>query len=398
MISRQEKEVDPCTASSHVNFRYLNTPEKLQRMRNLAQVVHSKDKVIADLRKKVDSVMKAEGVMVDPSTHNDLLAIMSAQKDTGSGDTFRSIFWQQQLKAAKLSKKNGMRWHPAMIRWCLYLHHRSSGCYATLRNSGVITLPSERTLRDYRHCFSADFGFSASSDRQLCEAVKSHKPSNLAKYVTVVIDEMYIKAGLVFNKTSGALVGFHDLGEVNNLLGDMERELKNPNTRRPLAKVMLVFMVRGLFTAMKFPYVQFAATSTKGATLFPLFRQVVSRLTRLGLCVVAVTCDGASDNRRLFSLHDTASKMVYKTTNVYSKEQNTIFFFSDPPHLIKTIRNCFQRGKLWVSALHLSFVLMLIFTVQWKPSGLEVCCSVVQAQCWHVHRYSWAIHCTKNQV
>ena len=83
MISRQEKEVDPCTASSHVNFRYLNTPEKLQRMRNLAQVVHSKDKVIADLRKKVDSVMKAEGVMVDPSTHNDLLAIMSAQKDTG---------------------------------------------------------------------------------------------------------------------------------------------------------------------------------------------------------------------------------------------------------------------------------------------------------------------------
>ena len=149
MINRQEKEVDPCAASSHVNFRYLNTPEKLQRMRNLAQVVHSKDKVIADLRKKVDSVMKAEGVMVDPSTHNDLLAIMSAQKDTGSGDTFRSIFWQHQLKAAKLSKKNGMRWHPAMIRWCLYLHHRSSGCYATLRNSGVITLPSERTLRDY---------------------------------------------------------------------------------------------------------------------------------------------------------------------------------------------------------------------------------------------------------
>lgn len=323
--------------------------------------------------------------MVDPSTHNDLLAIMSAQKDTGSGDTFRSIFWQQQLKAAKLSKKNGMHWHPAMIRWCLYLHHRSSSFYATLRNSRVITLPSERTLRDYRHCFSADFGFSALSDRQLCEAVKSHKPSNLAKYVTVVIDEMYIKVGLVFNKTSGALVGFHYLGEVNNLLGDMERELKNPNTRRPLAKVMLVFMVRGLFTAIKFPYVQFAATSTKSATLFPLFRQVVSRLTRLGLCVVAVTCDGASDNRRLFSLHDTASKMVYKTTNVYSKEQNTIFFFSDPPHLIKTIRNCFQRGKLWVSALHLSFVLMLIFTVQWKPSGLEVCCSVVQAQCWHVH-------------
>ena len=161
--------------------------------------------------------------------------------------------------------------------------------------------------------------------------------------------------GLVFNKASGALVGFHDLGEVNDLLSDMEREVKNPNTRRLLAKVMLVFMIRGLFTSMKFPYVQFAANSTKGATLFPLFKQVVNRLTRLDLCVVAVTCDGASDNRRLFSLHDTASKMVYKTRNVYSKEKNTIFFFSDPPHLIKTIRNCFQRGKLWVSILNYKF-------------------------------------------
>ena len=275
MLSRQKKEDDPCAANSHVNFRYLNTPEKLQHMRNLAQLVRAKDKIISDLQKKVDSVLRADSVMVDESTHNDLLAIMSAQKDVGSGENFSSIFWQQQLKAAKLKKKNGMRWHPAMIRWCLYLHHRSSGCYSTLRDSGVITLPSERTLCDYRHCFTADFGFSASSDRQLSEAVKSQTPSHLSKYVTVITDEMYIKAGLVFNKASGALVGFHDLGEVNNLFGDMERELKNPSTRRPLAKVMLVFMVRGLFTPMKFPYVQFAAVSTKGATLFPLFRQVL---------------------------------------------------------------------------------------------------------------------------
>ena len=352
MLSRQEKDVDPCATSSHVNFRYLNTPEKLQRMRNLAQLIRAKDKTISDLRKKIDSILKADSVIVDESTHNDLLAIMSAQKDISSEENFRSIFWQQQLKAAKLRNKKSMRWHPAMIRWCLYLHHRSSGCYATLRDSGVITLPSERTLRDYRHCFTADFGFSASSDHQLFEAVKSQTPSHLSKYVTIVMDEMYIKAGLVFNKASGALVGFHDLGDVNNLFGDMERDLKNPNSRRPLAKVMLVFMIRGLFTPMKFPYIQFAAASTKGATLFPLFRQVVFRLTRLGLRVVAVTCDGASDNRRLFSLHDITCKMVYKTRNVYCKDKSTIFFFSDPPHLIKTIRNCFQRGKLWVSSLH----------------------------------------------
>ena len=61
---------------------------------------------------------------------------------------------------------------------------------------------------------------------------------------------------------------------------------------------MLVFMVRGLFSSLKYPYVKFPASSTKGANLFALFRQVVSRLTRLGLHVLATTCDGASDNRK----------------------------------------------------------------------------------------------------
>lgn len=42
MMNRKEKEVDPCAASSHVNFRYV--PEKLKHMRNLAQAVHVNDK------------------------------------------------------------------------------------------------------------------------------------------------------------------------------------------------------------------------------------------------------------------------------------------------------------------------------------------------------------------
>jgi len=63
---------------------------------------------------------------------------------------------------------------------------------------------------------------------------------------------------------------------------------------------------------------------------------------------MAVTCDGASDNRRLFTLHGKAKSLTYKTVNVYSKASDTVYFISDPSHLIKTIRNCFQRGKLWI--------------------------------------------------
>ena len=58
MLHRQENEVDTCAVSSHVNFQYLSSPEKLQRMRNLAQLVHAKDKIISDQQKKIDSVLK----------------------------------------------------------------------------------------------------------------------------------------------------------------------------------------------------------------------------------------------------------------------------------------------------------------------------------------------------
>ena len=63
------------------------------------------------------------------------------------------------------------------------------------------------------------------------------------------MDEMYIKEGLVFQKSLGALIGYQDLGDINNLLHDAEDQINNPgNHRRPLAKLMLVFMVRGVFT------------------------------------------------------------------------------------------------------------------------------------------------------
>jgi len=144
------------------------------------------------------------------------------------------------------------------------------------------------------------------------------------------------------------LVGYSDLGEINNVLLDYEQHLENSGrTPRPLSKCMLVFMVRGLFTSLKFPYLQYPASSTKGADIFPLLQQAIKHLTRLGLCVVSVTCDGASDNRKMFSMHDPSSTLCYKTANVYRSSLKEIFFISDPPHLIKTIRNCFSRGKLW---------------------------------------------------
>ena len=336
--------------SSHTNYRYLNTPEKIQRMHSLRNAVRLSRRKIRDLQYRLDRLIEVNGVKLDEQTHDGLLSIMKrSQNKSTSNETFSDIFWQQQLKAASVKGKSGMRWHPAMIRWCLYLHHKSSGCYLTLRNSGVLTLPSDRTLRDYKHSSTSRIGFSYELDLELFEAVAKLRPQNLAKYVGLTLDEMHVKEGLCFDKHTGTLIGYSDLGEVNNLLSDYEQQLStSEETPRLLGKCMLMFMVRGLFTNLKFPYVQFPANSTKGANIFPLVRQAIKHLSRLGLHVITVTCDGASDNQRMFSMFNDKATLSYKTVNVFSADRNKVFFISDPPHLIKTIRNCFARGKLWV--------------------------------------------------
>ena len=39
----------------------------------------------------------------------------------------------------------------------------------------------------------------------------------------------------------------------------------------------------------------------------------------------------------------------YRTLNPHSAEERYIYVISDPPHLIKTVRNCFSKQLLWVS-------------------------------------------------
>ena len=113
----------------------------------------------------------------------------------------------------------------------------------------------ERTLRDYTHWMKSEVGFQSVVNEQLImEAdVKEEKD----KYVVLVFDEMKIREDLVFDKHSCELVGFVNLGEVNNILTEFERQCKGETdvvNDDAIATHMLTFMVRGIFTKLEFPY------------------------------------------------------------------------------------------------------------------------------------------------
>ena len=101
------------------------------------------------LKVRVAEIIAKQGVTVDTDIASDLSTIMAEEDKIivkqYPEDSFQSVFWQQQREASCKADKRGVRWHPAMIKWCLYLCHQSSKAYDKLRSSGCLHLPSLRT-------------------------------------------------------------------------------------------------------------------------------------------------------------------------------------------------------------------------------------------------------------
>lgn len=82
-----------------------------------------------------------------------------------------------------------------------------------------------------------------------------------------------------FSFPTGSLIGFIDVGDINSHLKAFEQSLSaNQGSQETLANTMLVFMVRGLFSKLKY---QFPTHSVKSDELFDPFWESVCRLERL---------------------------------------------------------------------------------------------------------------------
>ena len=97
-------------------------------------------------------------ITLNATEHSDMLEIMREHHDriinSYPEDSFQRIFWVSQYNAAQAKTQNGFRWNPAIIKWCIYLCHKSSAAYELLRKTRCIYLPSKRTLYSNTLMFS----------------------------------------------------------------------------------------------------------------------------------------------------------------------------------------------------------------------------------------------------
>ena len=196
------------------------------------------------------SELQKSSVNVDHELSNDFAKLLSSANNEIT--PFMSLFWQQQQKLFS-SSATGVRYHPMIIRFCLSLAAKSPSCYEELRNSGVLTLPSQRRLKPQG-------GFNDKVIEELKTISNSY--FDVQRYVVLLFDEMKIQANLVLDKVTGELIGFTDLGDLDLNFAVLEKADE-------IASHALVFLVRGMCTELKFALAHFSTSEVNYVTTDP---------------------------------------------------------------------------------------------------------------------------------
>lgn len=329
----------------------------------------------AELEQKLEEMkleIQRSSVEVDHQLSQDITSILG--KSEKNITPFMDLFWQQQKKLSTRSS-TGVRYHPMIIRYCLSLATKSPACYEELRKSKILVLPSQRTLKDYRNCIRPKAGFQEEVIEELKDLTNSY--FDVQRYIVLLFDEMKIMSNLVFDKVTGELIGYLDLGDPDINFGTLEKVDE-------IASHALVFFIRGICTELKFSLAYFATNGVTSHQLMPLFWEAIGVLElTCNLWVIASTSDGASPNRRLYRMHkpldnNAEDDICYRTINLYAPHRY-IYFFSDVPHLVKTTRNClYSSGHgsctryMWNDGNHLLWQHIVQLYYQDVENGLKL--------------------------
>ncbi|KAE8740549.1 hypothetical protein FOCC_FOCC013930 [Frankliniella occidentalis] len=325
--------------------KFLTEKQKLTKLAKKQIDLKNTKKKLVRLRERMQEVIKKEAVVLNPAVAEDLSEILKNCTITPA----QSVFLQQQIKASQVKKTCGMRWHPTMIRFALSVHLTSPAAYELLRQTGMVKLPSSSTLFEYSHVENVVEGI----DRTVLESISkrlANFPEKHKKFHVLMGDEMYISQNLVFQKSTGKMIGYTSLNHIDKEVADLEKCIDNPDREMEeiIAEKVMVYMIKGISNGIKEVVATFTTGTLTANQLYVWTWQVIGALERSGIAVVAYVSDGSSVNRSFIKKHIPASihesGIIFSTVNLAARDRN-LYFIADVPHLLKTIRNCFLNSR-----------------------------------------------------
>ena len=322
---------------------YMNPNMLRERCLNSRDEIRGLKRRINVLVEQIHTDCTKNGIELEDGLSTSFVKIMQDNKNAALQNfqegSIQHLLWQQQLEAATQIDSRQMRWHPILLRWCIALHAKSPSAYKMMKNSKILTLPCENTLRDYTKFTDAGSGWNSDVIERI---IMDHEVDEnaLKSEVSLLFDEVKIKSGLVYCTETGKLIGFCDLGTVNNeLYAYNAKEKRVPE----LATHILAIMIRGIFSRIECVVAHYPCKGFSSDQLFVSIWEGVGLLEGYGFKVRALICDGATPNRKFYRYHGNGQDICHRTVNPFNRKRN-LYFICDTPHLLKTTRNNFENS------------------------------------------------------
>ena len=225
-------------------------------------------------------------------------------------------------------KAQGRRYSSNDRSFASALHYCSSKSYRFMQKH--FSLPSTRSLRNWLQNAEVEPGVNKMVLSLL--EIKAKKMKREEKVVSLVFDEISIKSSLSYDFQQDRLEGYEDFG------GDTPVQPITAPTRQQCNQAM-VFMIKGLYLNYKQIIGYFLTSNAMaGHYIKELVLFIVNQLQAVGLVPKAVVCDQGSNNIKVRKLLGVTAEKPFIQVN----GENT-YFFHDPPHLIKSVRNNLKK-------------------------------------------------------
>ncbi|KAK3933216.1 Transposable element P transposase [Frankliniella fusca] len=210
-----------------INNRYLPKKLLIAKTEKLAAANKNLKKTVAQLRKRIQKLIKKDNALIDENLSKDFMKIL---KDNLHKMTpVQKLFWNEQVKAiAKQNVPKGVRWSQMMIKIALHLRMLSPTTYNFLQETGLLQLPSSRRLYDFTHYAEVKEGVQDAILDRLKEKLDKLKSDEHENFFNLLFDEMNIHSDLVITKSGEKSI--QDLGD----------DLANVEGKKELAKKALV--------------------------------------------------------------------------------------------------------------------------------------------------------------
>ena len=220
-------------------------------------------------------------------------------------------------------------------------------------------MPDINNLKKYINYATSKSGFNPDVIKKFVIDSKLHKLEPFQNNVSICLDEMKLQQVLVYKRSSGKLVGFCEMGDINQEIESfqarcVDKESSVLTISKDIAKYVNVFVVRGIYTHLESTIGYHASRGFTGDQLFLLVWEATRILKVVGFKVRSWVCDEATQNRSM----EFQITLEYVITQLTGSPDKNIYFISDVPHLLKTTRNNLENlhGHMSTRNLHVSSI------------------------------------------